>query len=58
MKTHDKRPRVQRMIVRGLDAVLDDPDETFTLDQALTDPAARRNTDPIPAIPASISTAR
>jgi MFS family permease len=39
MNTHDQRPRVQRMIVRDLDAVLDDADDTVTLDQPLTDPA-------------------
>ncbi|RXZ32261.1 MFS transporter [Sphingomonas desiccabilis] len=39
MNTHGQRPRVQRMIVRDLDAVLDDADDTVTLDQPLTDPA-------------------
>jgi hypothetical protein len=45
MNTHGGRPRVHRMIVRDLDAVLDDRedsitlDDTVTLDQPLTDPA-------------------
>jgi MFS family permease len=39
LNTHDGSPRVHRMIVRDLDAVLDDPDDTVTLDQPLTDPA-------------------
>jgi hypothetical protein len=39
LNTDDQRPRVHRMIVRDLDAVLDDADETMTLDQPLTDPA-------------------
>jgi MFS family permease len=39
LNTHDGSPRVHRMIVRDLDAVLDDTDDTVTLDQPLTDPA-------------------
>jgi len=35
----DERPRVKRMIVRDLDAALDEPDDTVTLVQPLTDPA-------------------
>jgi hypothetical protein len=35
----DARSRVRRMIVRDLDAVLDEADDTVTLDQPLTDPA-------------------
>jgi hypothetical protein len=38
MKAQDGRPRVHRMIVRDLDAVLDDPDDTVTLDHPVTDP--------------------
>ena len=39
LNTDDGRPRVHRMIVRDLDAVLDDADDAVTLDQPLTDPA-------------------
>lgn len=39
LNTHDERPRVHRMIVRDLDAVLDDADDTVSLHQPLTDPA-------------------
>jgi MFS family permease len=39
LNTDDQRPRVHRMIVRDLDAVLDGADDTVTLNQPLTDPA-------------------
>ena len=39
LNTRDERPRVRRMIVRDLDAVLDGADDIVSLDQPLTDPA-------------------
>jgi MFS family permease len=39
LNANDQPPRVHRMIVRDLDAVLDDATDIATIDQPLTDPA-------------------
>jgi MFS family permease len=39
LNTNDERPRVHRMIVRDLYAVMGDPNDAIALDHALTDPA-------------------
>ena len=41
MNTHDKRPRVHRIVMLDLEAKLDDPDDTVTSDRPVTDQVAQ-----------------